>query len=104
MSEQPKYETYLIEFKNSWEMDKVTKKMAEAGWRVVSVQTIDQGYSGAKTCCLGCLFLPLALLGKKPQLRQVLYQRVRPEVNQWPEAEEPQEVEPEKPSYTPFPH
>ena len=75
MPEQPKYETRVIEYKNSKALKKGTQQMGEEGWTVVSIQAIDQGYSGAKTCCLGCLFLPLALLGKKPQLRQVLYQR-----------------------------
>lgn len=35
------------------------------GWQVVS-QTVSEGnYGLGKTCCLGCIFLPLSLLGKK---------------------------------------
>lgn len=53
-----------------------TRKEAEAaikgatahGWSVEDFQVHDlrKGWSFWKTCCLGCLFLPLALLGKKP--------------------------------------
>lgn len=46
------------------------------GYRVVSVQTIDQGWSLLKTGCLGLIFLPLALLGKKRPVIQVTFQKV----------------------------
>jgi hypothetical protein len=45
------------------------------GYRVLSVQTIDRGWSLIKTGCLGLIFLPLALLGKKKPVIQVTYQR-----------------------------
>jgi len=89
MSEQPKYETRVIEYKNSKALNKGTQQMAEEGWTVVSIQSVDQGYSGSKTCCLGCLFLPLALLGKKPDLRQVLYQREVRTKTEEPEEDSP---------------
>ena len=47
------------------------------GYRVVAVQTVDQGGSFLKTGCLGLIFLPLALLGKRPPVIQVTYQRIR---------------------------
>lgn len=47
------------------------------GYRVVSVQTVDRGWSLIKTGCLGLIFLPLALLGKKKPLIQVTFQRNR---------------------------
>jgi len=47
------------------------------GYRVVSVQSIDRGWSLIKTGCLGLIFLPLALLGKKKPVIQVTYQRGR---------------------------
>lgn len=47
------------------------------GYRVVSVQTVDRGWSLIKTGCLGLIFLPLALLGKKKPVIQVTYQRNR---------------------------
>jgi len=45
------------------------------GFRVVSVQSVDRGWSLLKTGCLGMIFLPLALLGKKKPVIQVTYQR-----------------------------
>ncbi|MDD2521754.1 MAG: hypothetical protein PHW11_02885 [Anaerolineaceae bacterium] len=47
------------------------------GYRVISVQTIDRGWSLIKTGCLGLIFLPLALLGKKKPVIQVTYQSIR---------------------------
>lgn len=83
MTDQPKpiqYETKIVEYKNARALKKGTERMARDGWQVISITNVDQGYSAGKTCCLGCLFLPLALLGKKPQIRQVLYQReIEPE-------------------------
>ena len=45
------------------------------GFRVVSVQSVDRGWSLLKTCCLGMIYLPLALLGKKKPVIQVTYQK-----------------------------
>jgi hypothetical protein len=47
------------------------------GYRVVTVQSVDRGWSLIKTGCLGLIFLPLALLGKKKPVIQVTYQRSR---------------------------
>jgi len=47
------------------------------GYRVVTVQSVDQGWSLVKTGCLGLIFLPLALLGKKKPVIQVNYQKFR---------------------------
>lgn len=44
------------------------------GWTVISVQPVTQGYAAGRTCCLGLLFLPLALLGKRKDKFQVTYQ------------------------------
>ena len=46
------------------------------GYRVVSVQTVDRGWSLIKTGCLGLIFLPLALLGKKKPVIQVTFQKI----------------------------
>lgn len=40
------------------------KKLLADGWKIKSTHSQSQGYDAGKTCCLGCLFLPLALLGK----------------------------------------
>jgi hypothetical protein len=42
---------------------------------VLVTETVDHGWSGVKTYCLGILFLPLALLGKKPKMYKVQYRR-----------------------------
>lgn len=47
------------------------------GYRVIAVQTVDRGWSLIKTGCLGQIFLPLALLGKKKPVIQVTYQKIR---------------------------
>ena len=52
-------------------------KNERRGYRVVSVQNIDRGWSFLKTGCLGLIFLPLALLGKKKSIIQVTFQRNR---------------------------
>jgi hypothetical protein len=46
-------------------MDKTIQQMSKQGWKVTSKETSQGEYQAGKTCCLGCLFLPLALLGKK---------------------------------------
>lgn len=50
------------------EADKAISAASADGWTVENFQVHDmrQGWSCFKTCCLGALFLPLALLGKKP--------------------------------------
>jgi len=51
--------------------------MEKKGWEVVSTESVDRGYAGCKTCFLGILFLPLALLGKKPKMWKVQYKRTK---------------------------
>lgn len=68
-------ETKIELYNNRRAMQHGIKKMQRQGWTAVSTQAISQGYSGLKTCLLGCLFLPLALLGRKPEKYQVMYQR-----------------------------
>ena len=38
------------------------RKLMTEGWKVVTTHSQAQGYDAGKTCCMGCLFLPLALL------------------------------------------
>lgn len=52
-------------------------RMEARGYRVIAVQTIDRGWSFLKTGCLGLIFLPLALLGKRRPIVQVTFQRIR---------------------------
>ena len=69
------HETKVEFYKDKKAMQKGIKKEQKRGWTVVSTEAVDEGYSGCKTCLFGCLFLPLALLGKKPQTWKVTYQR-----------------------------
>jgi len=45
------------------------------GWTIKSQTTLSQGWAGGKTACLGCLFLPLALLGKKPDIIEYVIEK-----------------------------
>jgi len=49
--------------------------MEKQGWEVMSTEISDQGYGCLKTGCLGLLFLPLALLGKKRARHKVTYRK-----------------------------
>lgn len=69
------HETKVVFYKDRGKMDRGIKKMQKSGWEVVDTETVEQGYSGCRTCLLGCLFLPLALLGRKPEQYKVQYRR-----------------------------
>ena|SRR5258705_12388669 len=45
------------------------------GWELKSKETSQQGWDCMSTCCLGALFLPLALLGKKQRIITVILER-----------------------------
>lgn len=55
--------------------NRAISRMEARGFRVISVQTVDRGWSLIKTGCLGLIFLPLALLGKRKPIIQVTFQR-----------------------------
>ena len=55
--------------------DPQVRKLLTAGWRIVSSHSQSQGYSANKTCCLGCLFWPLALLGKKKDVVEYVLEK-----------------------------
>lgn len=55
--------------------DPKIKKLMLEGWKVKSTHSQGQGYSASKTCCFGCLFLPLALLGKKKDLVEYILEK-----------------------------
>ena len=57
--------------------NRAISRMEVRGFRVISVQTVDRGWSLIKTGCLGLIFLPLALLGKRKPITQVTFQRMR---------------------------
>ena len=57
------------------EMASTIDRLAAEGWEVKSKEISQQGWSAGKTCLLGCLFLPLALLGKKDNIITLIMQR-----------------------------
>lgn len=57
--------------------NRAISRMEARGFRVISVQTVDRGWSLIKTGCLGLIFLPLALLGKRKPIIQVTFQRTQ---------------------------
>ena len=57
-------------------MKRGIRKMSARGWKVVSTAVDSRGYGCGKTVLYGCLFLPLALLGKKPNRYLVTFERV----------------------------
>ncbi|MGC9968433.1 MAG: hypothetical protein ABSC29_01720 [Minisyncoccia bacterium] len=56
-------------------MAKDIDALANDGWEVKSKEVSDQGWDAGKTCCLGALFLPLALLGKKEKVITLIMER-----------------------------
>lgn len=68
-----KYETKIIFYKSEFDMKKGIEIMQSVGWRVDNTEVIEGGYKAGKTCCLGLIFLPLALLGKGRKSYKVQY-------------------------------
>lgn len=75
------YKTLVFEdsFKGRSEMGKEIDRLSNMGWELESKETTQQGWAFGKTCCFGCLFLPLALLGKKSNVIQVIMKREKEE-------------------------
>lgn len=63
-----------VESGNRSDKRKLNNLLAE-GWHIKSQSNQGQGYSGSKTCCFGCLFLPLALLGKKNDVMEYVLEK-----------------------------
>lgn len=49
--------------------------LANDGWEMKSKEVTQQGWDTGKTACLGCIFPPLALLGKKTNVIQIVMER-----------------------------
>jgi len=73
------YETRIEIYNNERAMNKGIKEMEKKGWEVVGSEVVPQGYGFFKTCCLGILFFPLALLGRKPVKHKVEFRREKSE-------------------------
>ena len=61
-------------YKNEKAMKKGIEREQAKGWQVSKTEAVDQGYGCFKTGCLAIIFLPLALLGKKPVSYMVTFQ------------------------------
>lgn len=67
--------TKIVFYDSERDMQRGIRRMERRGWVLVNAEAVDQGYGCLKTGLLGCLFLPLALLGKKPVRYKVVYRR-----------------------------
>lgn len=67
--------TYKDNLYGREKMGKELDDYSKDGWTIKSKETTAQGWDFGKTCCLGCVFLPLALLGKKENVIQVILER-----------------------------
>lgn len=61
-------------------MSQTIDGLSAEGWQLKSKEASSQGWDAGATCCLGCLFLPLALLGKKHNVITVIMERDKVEV------------------------
>lgn len=55
--------------------DPAIQKLLNEGWEVKTSHTQSQGYNAGKTCCLGFIFLPLALLGRKKDIIEYVLEK-----------------------------
>ncbi len=75
MAKEYKTLTFEDTLQGRQEMGQEIDLLANQGWELKSKEVTQQGWNFDKTCCLGALFLPLALLGKKPNVIQVIMER-----------------------------
>ncbi len=75
MTREYKTLTFEDSLQGRQEMAQEIDLLANQGWKVKSKEVTQQGWEFGKTCCLGALFLPLALLGKKLNVIQVIMER-----------------------------
>ncbi len=73
------YKTLIFndDAKGRLEMAESIDELSGDGWTLKSREVTPQNWSFGKTCCLGCIFLPLALLGKKKNIITVIMERKR---------------------------
>ncbi len=55
--------------------DQQVKDLMAKGWTIKTTHSQGQGYDPTKTCLLGCLFLPLALLGRKKDVIEYVMEK-----------------------------
>jgi hypothetical protein len=65
--------TRIYFYRSAFDMDKGIREMEGLGWKVKGTEVIKGNYEMWKTCLLGIIFLPLALLGKGSDKYKVEY-------------------------------
>lgn len=75
MAKEYKTLTFEDTFQGRQEMAQEIDLLSNQGWELKSKEVTPQGWDTGKTCLLGLLFLPLALLGKKSNVIQVVMER-----------------------------
>jgi len=63
-----------VESGNKADQKKLDDCLAD-GWEIKTTANQGQGFSFFKTCCLGFIFLPLALLGKKKDTMEYILEK-----------------------------
>lgn len=71
------YRTFVYKdnYNGHQEMAADIDRLSSEGWEIKSKEATQQGWDFGKTCCLGVIFFPLALLGKKDNVIQVIFER-----------------------------
>lgn len=70
------YQTRVVSYVSKRAMKRGVARMTKQGWEVVNTSVESRGYGCVKTVFYGCLFLPLALLGKRPNHYLVNYRKL----------------------------
>lgn len=75
MAKEYKTLTFEDNFGGRKKMANEIDLLANEGWCIKSKEISAQGWDFGSTCCLGAIFLPLALLGKKNNIITVIMER-----------------------------
>ena len=81
MAKEYKTLTFEDTLQGRTDMAKQIDFLSNQGWELKSKKISQQGWDASKTACLGCLFFPLALLGKKNNIITVIMERPAVENN-----------------------
>jgi len=57
------------------EMSETIDQLAKEGWELKNKSVLPQGWSFFKTLIFGVIFLPLALLGRKSNIIELVFER-----------------------------
>lgn len=79
MAKEYKTLTFVDNEAGRREMATAMDEYSNEGWILKNKEVSQQGWAFGKTCCLGCLFLPLALLGKKEGIITIVFEREKDE-------------------------